>query len=105
MRRIQIDPAEFDPPSSEQHLDLAISSSKRTVVQFLSDCGASKPSGSTPGESWGRRTEVLSNVRQFAGIEIGREAVLTLLNDEWNDLEAVIESGDGLIWYHWYTTA
>lgn len=109
MRRLSFDQYEFDPPDSEQALDLAISylGRHRGLEVFLDECGVSRTRLPLP-PNWARWSAAAEHLRAFAGIELPqpskwREAVL--LCDEWNDLELGIAIDSLLIWYHWSTSA
>ncbi len=111
MRRMSFDQDEFDPPDSEQFLELALSSPGRRhqdLATFLADCGASAISGRTPDVGWGRWEMISEHLSRFARLNlpgIGGCREVVLLRDDWDDLELAITSGAYLIWYHWYTTA
>jgi hypothetical protein len=107
---MSIDQYEFDPPDSEQFLELAISSATRhqDLGAFLAECGASAISGRSPDAGWGRWEMVRDHLGRFAGLELpppGGCRELILLRDDWDDLELAIMSGADLVWYHWYTSA
>lgn len=110
MRRISCDQFEFDPPDSEQSLELAIArpSQPRGFRAFLTGCGASAPGGPPPDPGWRRWEQVRDHVRRFAGIELphlGGCREVTLLRDEWNGLEVGPSCGPHLLWYYWSTGA
>lgn len=110
MRRMSLDADEFDPPGSEQFLELAISLSRRhrDLGLFLEECGASGVPGLAHEVGPGRWEKVWGHLRQFAGLELpdfdDRRRVI-LLSDDWDDLELAIGTDAASIWYHWYTTA
>jgi hypothetical protein len=60
MRRLSFDQYEFDTPSSEESLSLAISSSQQHPVleEFLVECGGTVETPSPPPPSWDRWREV-----------------------------------------------
>ncbi len=110
MRRLSFDRDEFDPPDSEQSLDLVISSPTRhaDLSLFLAECGASAVDGQPPCPGWPRWHEVAELLRRFAGLELPHPSkchAILLIRDEWNDLEMAITVGTVVIWYHWLTTA
>lgn len=110
MRRITCDQYEFDPPDSEQCLELALSNATRypDLGAFLEACGASASPGRVLELGWGDWEMVQAHLRRFAGLELPdlgecREAVL--IRNDWDDIELAIRAGDDAIWYHWFTTA
>ena len=109
MRRLSFDQYEFDDPSSEEALELVVSSSREIwpLAAFLNLCGASNQVGRPLPAAWPRWAEVAATVRKRAGIELpAPEACeVVVLSDDWNDLELAVVAGQVLIWYHWWTTA
>jgi hypothetical protein len=109
MRRLSFDQDEFDTSSSEESLDLAISSPTRhsNLAIFLKECGPCR-SGAPLPPGWPLWWKVAEHLRRFAGLELPhpskwREALL--MCDEWNDLEVAIAFDAVLVWYHWSTSA
>ena len=111
MRRVSCDQYEFDPPDSEQTLDLAIASSSchyPHLASLLAKCGASSPNGSSLPVDWPRWPEVVTQLSRFAGLELPplsqlREAVL--LQDDCGEVEIAVAFGTTFVWYHWSTSA
>ena len=110
MRKLSFDPYEFDPPSSEQFLELAISrlQEHRDLETFLKECGASATSGRPVDPGWNRWQGIGMNLESFAGLSLPPfdECVeIVLLSDDWDDTELAIKTAAHFVWYHWYTTA
>lgn len=109
MRKLLFDQYEFDEPSAEQTLEVAISSVPRhgDLPSFLTECGATLRDGMPATQDWSRWAEIAANMRRFAGIEVVRNAgsPFLLLNDDWDDCEVAFQSGSLFVWYHWWTTA
>ncbi len=111
MRRVTCDQWEFDPPDSEQSLELAIAAPSRhcpDLAALLAECGASARDGPPPPSGWPRWREVAVHLERFAGVSLPpppqvRAAVL--LCDDWNDVELGVAFGSVLVWYHWSTSA
>lgn len=110
MRRVTCDQWEFDPPDSEQSLDLAVTKPSRRcpdLAALLASCGASATDGPTLPVGWGRWPEVAEHLERFAGIALPGppDCRAVLLSDEWNDVELGVAFGSVLVWYHWSTSA
>jgi hypothetical protein len=109
MRRLSFDEYEFDDLSSEESLTMAISSTvhHQDLTAFLTECGATRPPASLPSEGWGRWCEVVDYTLRFAGLHLPPLPAcrVSLLSDDWNDLELVVETGSLFGWDHWWTTA
>jgi hypothetical protein len=110
MRRLYFDQYEFDPPDSEQDIELVISTSPRHagLKTFLADCGVSAKSAPPPASIWPRWQPVADHLNRFAGIQlphVSKWRELIILHDEWDDLELGIAAGPHLIYYHWSTSA
>jgi hypothetical protein len=109
MRRLSFDAYEFDTTSSEESLDLAVSSARQhaTLAEFLAECGASTQAGQPPPADWRQWDWVSGAVHLRTGLELPpiRECRVVLLSDDWDDVEVAVVSGSTLIWYHWWTTA
>lgn len=110
MRRMSCDQFEFDPPDSEQSLELALSCPRQhpELGTFLAECGASATSGRPPEPGWVHWETVRGHLRRFAGLELphlGECREVALLRDDWDDVELVIAAGVSLIRYHWSTSA
>jgi len=54
-----------------------------------------------------RASGIVEYLRHFASLSdvATADATVTVLHDEWCELEVVIRSQRRLIWYHWDTTA
>ncbi len=109
MRRLSFDQYEFDNPSSEEALELAVSSSRQhwPLAAFLAICGASKVVGRPLPAGWPRWAEVAAAVRERAGIALPAAEACegVVLSDDWDDVELGVVAGTVLVWYHWWTTA
>jgi hypothetical protein len=109
VRRLSLDQYEFEPPDSEQMLELAISSPNQhpDLCQFLEACGASAGTGNPPPARWPKWPQVVESVRQFAGLELppADACKVIVLSDDWDDVELVVVVGSLLFWYHWWTSA
>jgi hypothetical protein len=110
MRRLYFDQFEFNPPESEQELELVISSSgqHRDLQALLSTCGASATSANPPAANWTRWQQVAEHLRSLAQLELPHQSQwheITLLRDEWDELEIGIAVGPFIICYHWQTSA
>lgn len=109
MRRLSFDQYEFDTPSSEESLDLAVSSSRQhwPLAVFLSLCGASAQAGRPAPAGWPRWAEVAAAVRERAGVALpaAEACEVVVLSDDWDDVEVAVVAGLVLVWYHWWTTA
>jgi hypothetical protein len=109
MQRLSFDAYESDTTSSEESLDLALSSARQhpTLAAFLAECGASSQAGESPPADWCRWEWVVETVRLRTGLELPpiRECRVVLLSDDWDDVEMAVVSGSVLVWYHWWTTA
>ena len=111
MRRLSCDQDEFDPPESEQSLELAISSPSRrqpNLTALLIACGASVCNGAPPPTGWHRWQTIANHLRRFAAVDLPHPSQLReamLLRDDWDDVELGVAVGSLLIWYHWSTTA
>lgn len=110
MRRYFFDHFEFDPPSSEQSLELAISSPSQhnEFDSFLKSCKASSTGSSTPSSNWSRWQQVSDHLKELVGIAMPHPSQLrtaTIINDDWNDAEIAFAFESYLIWYHWLTSA
>lgn len=108
MRRIFCDQYEFDPPGSEQSLELALTSPTRhcpDLAALLLASGASSQSGPPP-HGWVRWDEVAAHLERFAGVipHPTQARVAVLLRDDWNDLELGVAFESVLVWYHWSTS-
>src|SRR4051794_3178469 len=105
VRRMSCDQFEFDPPDSEQSLQLALSCPRQhpELETFLAECGASATSGRPPEPGWVRWEMVRDHLRRFAGLElphVGECREVVLLSDDCDDVELAIAAGASLIWYH-----
>ena len=111
MRRVSCDQYEFDPPDSEQSLELAIaapSSHCPDLRTLLRACGASSDQGPSAAAGWPRWSMVAEHLARFAGLELPRPTGLRqtlLLRDDWDDVELGVAYGSLLVWYHWSTSA
>ena len=109
MQRFSFDQYEFDSMSSEEALELAISSVVQhpTLTEFLTECGASSRTGSLPPVNWPNWEWLVRTVRTRTGLELPpiEECEVHLLSEEWNDVELAIRMDSVLLWYHWWTTA
>jgi hypothetical protein len=111
MRRIICDQYEFEPPDSEQSLELAIATPSHhfpDLKSLLVACEASAHNDSAPPPGWRRWQMIASHLKQFADIDMPHPNQLRgamLICDDWNDVEVGIAFGSTLVWYHWLTTA
>jgi hypothetical protein len=111
VRRVSCDQFEFDPPDSEQLLDLALASPSRhcpDLPTLLNACGASASDGPPLPPGWIRWTEVTAHLERFAGLALPHPTQVQsaiLIRDDWDDVELGIAFGSVLVWYHWSTTA
>jgi hypothetical protein len=109
MRRLSFDQYEFDSPSSEESLNLAISSTwqHRDLAAFLMECGANGRHSSQPSGDWDRWSEVVEYTHRFASLHLPPLSACHVLwlSEDWNELELVVETGSLFVWYHWWTTA
>jgi len=109
MRRFSFDQYEFDSASSEEALELAVSSVAQhpTLAEFLTDCGASSRTGSRPPVDWANWEWIGGTVRARTGLELPpiEKCEVLLLSDESDDVELAIRVDSVLLWYHWWTTA
>jgi hypothetical protein len=109
VRRHSFDQYEFDDPSSEEALELAVSSSRQVwpLAAFLAVCGASERVGRPLPAGWPRWAEVAAAVRKRAGVDLpaAEACEVVLLSDDWDDVELAVVAGSVLVWYHWWTTA
>ena len=111
MRRVTCDHWEFDPPESEQALELAIAATSRRwpdLATLLASCGASASDGKPATTGWVRWAEVAAHLERFGGVALPHPTQLraaVLLCDDWNDVELGVEFGSTLLWYHWSTSA
>jgi hypothetical protein len=110
MRRLSWDQYEFNSPSSEQSLEVAISSrtQHRDLSSFLLACMASAQSGPPIRHGWPNWQSVMSDLQKHVGLAPThpsefRESIL--LSDEWNLRELAFEAGPLLVWYRWSTSA
>lgn len=118
-------------PSSEESLSLVIASKKECpdIEQFVKKCGvesleqllsnwekAAMESASCPGIDVCRKWETVAtahnqfaeSVRYFAKIDLqadGDTSNILILFQEWDHVEAIIESPKRYILCHWDTTA
>lgn len=112
MRKHSFDFFEFEPPESEQFLDLAFASKRQyaDLQEFLADCGALDESlrSSSGSGNWQETTEyVRAYLRKCLGIELPltNGSQPTVLSKEWNDVEVSMETPEEFVWFHWWTTA
>src|SRR5262245_26754673 len=113
MRKLSFDQWEFNPPESEQSLDVAIASAREYAgpPEFLAACRPADEScrglpAPQPIAELARCGEVLGYLREYAGLELEDGSWSAgVISDEWNDLELVLVSGRQYIWYRWETTA
>lgn len=111
MRRVSCDQYEFDPPDSEQALDLAIAASSRhcpDLSVLLATCGASAKDGPSLQPDWSRWDMIARHLEQFAGVNMlhpTQVRATVLIRDDWDDVELGIAFESVLIWYHWFTSA
>jgi hypothetical protein len=110
MRRLQFDPYEFDSWSSEESLEIVVStpSQHRSFSSFLRDCNADATASGAIPPSWPRLAHSLLVLQHRGGIELPhlskwRDSIL--IRDEWNDVEFAIAAGSILVWSHWTTSA
>lgn len=104
MRRVLCGQWEFDPPDSEQGLELAIVAPSRhspDLSALLAACGASARHGPPP-VGWVRRVAVAAHLERFAGIvlPVPPECQAVILRDDWDDVELGVAFGSVLVWYH-----
>jgi hypothetical protein len=103
VRRLSCDQYEFDPPGSEQALDLAIASPSRLcpdLAALLLACGASAQDGPPPPADWVRWGEVAAHLERFAGVALPHPTQVraaVLLRDEWDDVELGVAFGSVLL--------
>ena len=109
MRRLSFDAYEFDSTSSEESLELAVSSARQhaTFAEFLTECGASSLTGEPPPASWHQWEWVAGTIRLRVGLDLPpmQACRVVVLSDNWDDVELGIASESVLVWYHWSTTA
>ncbi len=111
MRRIHCDQYEFDPPDSEQSLDLVLAAPSihfPDLQALLSVCGASAADGPAPRVGWVRWDGVAANLERFGQVILppARELQrVILLEDRWDELEIGIAFRSLLVWYRWTTSA
>jgi len=111
VRRVSCDQYEFDPPDSQQALDLAIAAPSGhcpDLATLLAACGASAPDGSPPPAGWVGWGPVEAHLARFAGLDLPHPTKVraaVLLRDEWDDVELGVAFGSVLLWYHWSTSA
>jgi len=111
VRRVTCDQWEFDPPDSEQALDLALATPSRhcrDLAALLAACGASARDGPPPPRGWARWGKVAAHLERFAGVALPHPTQVraaVLLRDDWDDVELGVAFGSVLVWYHWSTSA
>lgn len=105
------DQFEFDPPDSEQSLDLAIATTSRhwpDLQSVLRACGASGHQRPLPKPDWPHWPMIAEHLARFGALKLPRPTELreiVLLCDDWNDIEIGLAFGPSLVWYHWTTSA
>jgi hypothetical protein len=108
---LTFDSYEFDNPSSEETLELAIASKRhvRSITDFLPMfvTGAVTERTMIPLKKLFRSATVGSYLCRFAGIEVPQDCdwPAVILNDSWDDLDVVMEAPGDFIRFHWWTTA
>ena len=111
MRRIFCDQYEFETPSSEESLEIAIAAPSRhcpDLSSLLSQCGASSTQGPEISEHWSGWNTVFNRVERFAGMAMPvpiRPRNSVLLQENWDEIEIGVSFGSVILWYHWLTTA
>jgi hypothetical protein len=111
VRRVSCDHYEFDPPDSEQSLELALAApSPRcpNLAALLATCGATAQVGSAPPPGWLRWHQIVAHLESFVGVSLQhttRMREVALLRDDWDDLELGLAFESVLVWYHWSTSA
>lgn len=108
LRRLTLDYQEFDPPESEQTLELAIASLRehRSLSEFTA-LFATSDARETPPMVWKQWGWICDNIAKFLGVSAPpiTECRTEVIGETWDDVELVIESATERIWYHWWTTA
>ncbi len=111
MRRVICDQYEFDPPESEQELEVVLAEPSRhcpDLPALLVACGASAQDGSPLPVEWDRWDQVAAHFKRFLGVVLPNPSQVrsaVLLRDDWNEVELGIAFDSMLVWYHWRTTA
>ncbi len=114
MKTLRFDQFEFDDPSSEQWLEIAISERRNQscpTVQTFVERVIDTRSGPLPSPrsfstltSFGADADFL---RRFAGIPVPDACSWTcfVLLDDWNDRHVILDLGYAFISLHWSTSA
>jgi hypothetical protein len=111
MRRVSCNLYEFDPPDSEQALEVALAAPSRDcpdLAALLAACGASALAGRPPPADWARWGQITAHLHRFAAVAVPDPTQLraaVLLRDDWDDVELGIALDSVLVWYHWSTSA
>ncbi len=110
MRRIHCDPYEFDPPDSEQTLDLAIAAPSKRLPNLAALFAEVKTPNAQrlPPLDRDQWRVVASHLAEFAGVSVPdpsavRDAIV--LQNDPDAVEIGIEFGSYLVWYRWFSSA
>lgn len=105
-RRRRVEPDAFEPPDSEQHLQLDIASGSDAVAALIGPDTVLGERGTFFEHP--RASMVLDNLRRFSDLDLTDAAdwwTRTVGSDSWDDLDLIIETPRETVRHHWWTTA